>query len=115
MMIRCGCDICWAAERGGAWADMRRGIGPDIYETWRPKLLELAVLMQGVEGLGMLRPGGVEVSRGRLEDVRGKIEALGEHERPRPKVYGTCWKRHVASDSRNVDVEMEIACAGHWG
>ena len=47
-----------------AWAAVRLQIGPDFDEHWRQKMWCSSVQCQGLEGLQMLRPGGVEIWRG---------------------------------------------------
>ena len=71
-----------------AWERVRRDIGPDFEEKWRQELWMSIVQIQGLGGLEMLRPGGVEKWRLRLEEMRRKIEGLDRQLRPWVHTYG---------------------------
>lgn len=66
--------------------------------------------MQGVEGLRMLRPGGMEMGRERLLLVRAQIEQLSEDDRPRVHAYERM--QHLPTDAPNLVDEVEITWAG---
>ena len=51
-------------------------MGPDFDEERRQQMWHFAVQMQGLSVLEMLRPGGVEKWRDRLEEMRRKMEAF---------------------------------------
>lgn len=93
-----------------AWQSVRQEIGPDLREGWWQKLWQSAVLMQGVEGLRMLRPGGMEMGRERLLLVRAQIEQLSEDDRPRVHAYERM--QHLPTDAPNLVDEVEITWAG---
>ena len=59
-----------------AWEEVRRSCGADFEDERRQRVWEGAVQMQGLEGFEMLRPGGTDVWRERLVELRGKIEAM---------------------------------------
>ena len=65
-----------------AWDTVRMEVGGDLEEPWRQKVWKAAVQMQGLEGLEMLRPGGVEKWRGRLMDMREKIAIMDPGRKP---------------------------------
>ncbi|KAL8924443.1 MAG: hypothetical protein Q9208_004051 [Pyrenodesmia sp. 3 TL-2023] len=86
-----------------AWAEVRLAIGPDFDSEWRQELWCSAVQVQGLEGLEMLRPEGVEKWRPRLEAMRESIERLSCEEKPKEYWYGRnkskCWESpHMAAE-----------------
>jgi hypothetical protein len=95
-----------------AWEAVRRQIGPDFDEEWRQQMWHSAVQMQGLDGLEMLRPGGVEKWRRRLEEIRGKIEALGQASRPAVHKFGR--HKNPASDAPSMADEVYVCMAGLW-
>jgi hypothetical protein len=95
-----------------AWETVRHQIGPDFTEEWRQEMWHSAVQMQGLEGLEMLRAGGVEKWRHRLQDIRGKIEALDPESRPSMHKFG--FQEHRASDSTSMADEVHACMAGLW-
>ena len=100
-----------------AWRNVRRQIGDDFEEDWRQAMWVSAVQMQGLEGLEMLRPGGVEKWRGRLEQIRGKIERLEKppKERDYKLEIRTPHERTLyARDSPNLADEVWVCMATHY-
>ena len=89
-----------------AWETVRHQIGPDFDEEWRQEMWHSAVQMQGLDGLEMLRPGGVEKWRHRLEEMRNKIEALDSRFRPSVHKFGL--HEHSASDSPSMADEVFV-------
>ncbi|KAI4178371.1 MAG: hypothetical protein LQ346_007477 [Caloplaca aetnensis] len=86
-----------------AWAKVRLATGPDFETEWRQELWCSAIQIQGLEGLEMLRPGGLERWRPRLEAMRQSIEDLTDDEKPRKYRYGSnktpCWESpHMAAE-----------------
>jgi len=91
-----------------AWEDVRLHVGPDFEEGWRQKMWHAAVQQQGLDGLEMLRPGGVETWRGRLQGVRDGIQAIQASSKPKTYRYGK--EGYEASDAPCMADEVYIAC-----
>ena len=102
-----GCRTWWEA-----WAAVRLQIGPDFDEEWRQKMWCSSVQCQGLEGLQMLRPGGVEIWRERLVEMRARIEALDE--RCKPRVREFIRRGPSASCAPNLADEILVSIAGQW-
>ncbi|KAL8964812.1 MAG: hypothetical protein Q9197_006792, partial [Variospora fuerteventurae] len=62
------------------WGDARRaGGGPDFADDERrQRIWECAVMMQGLEAFDMIQPGGADRWRGRLTELREKIERMDD-------------------------------------
>ena len=83
-----------------AWEAVRREIGPDFEEGWRQELWVNGVQLQGLQGLEMLRPGGLEKWRGTLGVMRKKIEELDVKYRPKRHDHVALYRgRLPASDA----------------
>lgn len=95
-----------------AWAAVRLQIGSDFDEDWRQKMWCSSVQFQVLEGLQMLRPGGVEIWRKRLVEMRAKIEALDRRCKPQVRQSSRWWAS--ASDAPNLADEVRVAVAAHW-
>ena len=97
-----------------AWDGVRDESGNEhlqvIDETWRYDLWRSAVETQGLEGLEMLRPGGVEKWRGRLMEMKRKIGMLNERFQPQRHPFGT--NANAASDAPCMADEVSIC---YWG
>ncbi|KAL8694131.1 MAG: hypothetical protein Q9218_001184 [Villophora microphyllina] len=96
-----------------AWQRVRLAIGPDFEEEWRQRMWESAVQVQGLEGLEMLRPGGPEKWRYRLEVMRSGIERLEHGDKPKEFEFSR-WKRLV-SESPNLALEVGVTMLGLYG
>lgn len=72
-----------------AWEEVRFSIGLNFDEKWRQKLWHAAVQQQGWDGLEMLRPGGVEKWRGRLQEIIDSIRAMPASSMPKIYRYGS--------------------------
>ncbi|KAL8943995.1 MAG: hypothetical protein Q9216_000704 [Gyalolechia sp. 2 TL-2023] len=59
-----------------AWDEMREEIGPDFVDERRQRIWACAVQMHGLEGLEILRPGGTDKWRGKLLELREKLEKM---------------------------------------
>ena len=59
-----------------AWQEVRKQCGADFEDQRRQRIWVCAVQMQGLEGFDMLRPGGMDRWRGKLLEVRRKIESM---------------------------------------
>ncbi|KAL8857643.1 MAG: hypothetical protein Q9178_005808 [Gyalolechia marmorata] len=97
-----------------SWAKVRLEIGPDFDDVPRQMMWESAVQTQGLEGLEMLRPGGLERWRSRLELMRKNIENLPIESRPKECRYGLsgrfyCW------ESPDMAAEITVTIAPYWG
>lgn len=95
-----------------AWEGVRLCIGPDFEDEWRQKLWHAAVQQQGLDGLEMLRPGGVEKWRGRLRGVRDSIQAMPASSQPKSYRYGK--RASEASDAPCMADEVHICMIGLW-
>jgi hypothetical protein len=94
------------------WDSVRREIGPDFEEEWRQKMWHSSVEIQGLPGLELLRPGGVETWKGRLTEIRSQIERLDENNRP--KVFKFGLYENLAYDYPNMADEVFVCMAGYW-
>ncbi|KAL8642105.1 MAG: hypothetical protein Q9228_001163 [Teloschistes exilis] len=100
-----------------AWERVLGAIGPHFEEEWRQSMWRSAVQLQGLEGLEMLRPGGLEKWRPRLEAMRSSIERLQDADKP--KAFETP-KRDAPIISECPGMTREIALAMYeadicWG
>ncbi len=96
-----------------AWETVRLQIGPDFDEGWRQKMWCSSVQCQGLEGLQMLRPGGLEIWRERLMEMRAQLETLDGKCQPRVRLFRPQFGG--ASDAPNLADEVLVASAGYWG
>lgn len=96
-----------------AWAAVRTHIGPDFDDQWRQDMWHSAVQMQGLEGLEMLRPGGVEKWRARLVEMRENIQALDPSREPGLHRFGR--RQKTATDAPSMAAEVRITMGGYWG
>ncbi len=63
-----------------AWAMVSNAVGGDFPEaSWKQDLWTSVLILQGLNGMEMLRPGGAELWKERLLVWRGKIDALTVH------------------------------------
>ena len=92
-----------------AWEGVRRQIGVDFEEEWRQTYWHAAVQQQGLEGFEMLRPGGVEKWRSRLERIRNGVERM-----EKPKVYHFGRSEMECSDVPCMADEVLVCMAGMW-
>ena len=92
------------------WDSVRREIGPDFEEHWRQRMWHSAVEMQGLSGLELLRPGGVEAWRERLTEIRSQIETLEKS----PEVFKFGKYENPAYDYPNMTEEVFVCMAGYW-
>ncbi|KAL8726954.1 MAG: hypothetical protein Q9166_006375 [cf. Caloplaca sp. 2 TL-2023] len=97
-----------------AWERVRLAIGPNFDDVPRQILWERAVQAQGLEGLEMLRPGGLERWRPRLEAIRREIEKLPIELRPKERRYGSSG-RYYCWESPDMAAEITITLATYWG
>ncbi len=96
-----------------AWEGVRLSFGPDFEEDWRQDLWHAAVQQQGLDGLELLRPGGVEKWRSRLQRVRDSIQAMPAQSKPEIYRYGI--RGSEASDAPDMTAEILICMTGFWG
>lgn len=95
-----------------AWEDVRLRIGPDFDEEWRQKLWHAAVQKQGLDRLEMLRPGGVEKWRERLQGIRDSIQAMPATSEPNTYRYGR--KACEVSDTPCMVDEIYVCMVALW-
>ena len=101
-----------------AWERVRHQIGDDFPEPWRQKVWSSTVQVQGLDGLEMLRPGGMDIWRPKLEKLRHQIEDM-----ERPPKYWLYVSDEVSDRLRDVkppdylDLFDEVyhCCKGFWG
>ncbi len=67
-----------------------------------------AVQIQGLEGLEMLRPGGVERWRSRLEAIRSAIQGMEARHKPKQPSYAR------GLESPDMAAEINLAIYGPW-
>ncbi|KAL8790088.1 MAG: hypothetical protein Q9213_000790 [Squamulea squamosa] len=96
------------------WEKLRLEIGPDFDDVPRQIMWERAVQTQGLEGLEMLRPGGLERWRPRLEVIRKNIEDLPIESRPKECRYGSSG-RYYCWTSPDMAAEITVTLAPYWG
>jgi hypothetical protein len=82
----------------------------DLYESWRQHIWDSAVQYQGLEGLEMLRPGGVEKWKGRLQEIRGRVEKLES----KPKGFTFGRRENPAGVYPCLADEVFICMASYW-
>lgn len=97
-----------------AWARVRHEIGPDFDDVPRQIMWQYAVQTQGLEGLEMLRPGGLARWRPRLEGMRKKIEDLKVENRPKECRCGSSG-RYYCWESPDMAAEITFTLATNWG
>lgn len=97
-----------------AWERVRLAIGPNFDDVPRQIMWESAVQTQGLEGLEMLRPGGLERWRPRLEEMRKDIENLPIEKRPKECRYGSSG-RYYCWESPDMAAEITVTLATYWG
>ena len=71
------------------------------------------MLVQGLEGMEMLRLQGISKWRERLGAVRKSIEMLEGKNRPIIYKFGT--RKHVAYDFPSMANEILVGVSGYWG
>lgn len=91
-----------------AWSSVREEIGPDFEEGWKELMWQSAVQIQGLEGLEMLRPGGVERWRSRLEAIRSAIRGMEARHKPKQPSYAR------VLESPDMAAETSLAIYGPW-
>lgn len=97
-----------------AWERVRLAIGPNFDDISRQIMWESAVQIQGLAGLEMLRPGGLEGWRSRLAEMRKRIESLPVEKRPKECRYGSSG-RYYCWESPNMAAEITVTLAPYWG
>jgi len=97
-----------------AWSSVREEIGPDFEEEWRQQMWHSAVQLHGLEGLEMLRPGGVEKWRSRLEAIRNAVERMEARHKPKEPIFGRRQENRVW-ESPNMAAEVNICLQAYWG
>jgi len=103
-VLRCG---RW--ER--PWEAIRRQIGPDFEEDWRQEIWNQAVQTQGLAGLELLRPGGVEKWRAKLEKIRTNVARI-PNQPPKALVSDN---NVIYSELPNLRDEAYIYFRSYWG
>lgn len=98
-----------------AWSSVREEIGPDFEEEWRQQMWHSAVQIQGLEGLEMLRPGGVEEWRSRLEAIRSAVERMEARHKPKEPSHGRRWQGNRVWESPNMAAEIYVTVQAYWG
>ena len=93
-----------------AWSAVREEIGPEFIEEWKQKIWQSAVQYQGLEGLEMLRPGGLEKWRPRLRAMRRSIGELEAEQQPK---HGRLASRLYQMP--DLAAEVEITISAYWG
>lgn len=94
-----------------AWQRVRHAIGPDFKQEWRQQMWQSAVQTQGLEGLEMLRPGGLEKWRPRLKAMRSCIERLESADKPNDIILSRHWEKAV-SESPGMALEVAVTMLG---
>ncbi|KAL9636017.1 MAG: hypothetical protein Q9164_003100 [Protoblastenia rupestris] len=95
-----------------AWRVVQQEIGADFEEAWRQKIWYSVLQMQGLEGLEMLRPGGVEKWRTRLQEKRNKIAAMSLENQPQIQMFGH--RMSNGSDCPSMADEVYVCMCGYW-
>ncbi|CZR57856.1 uncharacterized protein PAC_07745 [Phialocephala subalpina] len=93
-----------------SWERVRRQIGEDFQLEWKQDMWHSAVQCQGLEGLEMLRPGGVEKWRDRLTEIRNRIEKLEKM----PEVYDFHPRSQQGTEYPFMANEVYILMCGLW-
>lgn len=94
-----------------AWEGVRREVGGDFETEWKQDMWASAVECQGLNGLEMIRPGGVERWRSRLEKTRSEIEEL----EPCPQTYKFGERyQNPATEYPCMRKEVFLLMAGMW-
>lgn len=93
-----------------AWEKVRRQIEPDFAQEGRQQVWHSAVQLHSLEGLEMLRSGGVEKWRQTLEEIRAQVEALDPASRPYVHKFGR--RKNHASDAPRMADEVRVCKAG---
>ena len=96
-----------------AWQQVCHAIGPDFEDSWRQQLWLAVPQVQGLEGLEMLRPGGLEKWRPRLAAMREAIATLHDKEMPSRFLYSS-WRKEIW-DSPNLAAEVGVTKLGLYG
>lgn len=95
-----------------AWEKVRLQLGVNFEDEWRQKMWHSAVQQQGLDGLEMLRPGGVEKWQSRLLEIMDKIKVMPSSSKP--KVYRYGGGEQEASDAPCMSDEVLVCMAGLW-
>ena len=95
-----------------AWKTVRHQIGPDFDEEWKQKMWHSAVQLQGLSGLEMLRPNGVEKWEDRLQNIYCRIAAMEPDWQPRIHLFGR--RGNEAYDAPCMAEEVRVCMAGLW-
>lgn len=93
-----------------SWERVRRQIGEDFEVEWKQDMWHSAVQCQGLEGLEMLRPEGVEKWRGRLTEIRNQIERLEK----KPEVYEFHPRNNPVTEYPFMAKEVYALMCGLW-
>ncbi|KAL8957574.1 MAG: hypothetical protein Q9183_006021 [Haloplaca sp. 2 TL-2023] len=96
-----------------AWQQVRHPIGPDFADEWRQQLWSAVPQVQGLEGLEMLRPGGLEKWRPRLAAMREAIATLRDKDMPSRLLYSS-WRKEIP-DSPVLLAELGVTMLGLYG
>lgn len=94
-----------------SWERVRHQIGEDFEEGWRQNIWHSAVQSQGLEGLEMFTPEGLEAWRSRLVAMREQIQRLEE----KPEMYQFGRENNPAYEYPSMASEMLVMIAGLWG
>ncbi|KAL0572419.1 hypothetical protein V5O48_009537 [Marasmius crinis-equi] len=93
------------------WAPVH---GPEFAEEWKQRLWKEAVQVQGLAGMEVMTgPGGLSKWTGRLEEIRGKIERLGEKDRPVEVRIGRA-EVQVSANVPDLHREIYVCCRKMW-
>ncbi|KUJ15085.1 uncharacterized protein LY89DRAFT_720481 [Mollisia scopiformis] len=90
-----------------AWERVRYQVGEDFEEEWRQSLWHSTVECQGLEGLEMLTPAGLEKWRPKLVEMRTQIKNLKE----KPEMYR--FGRHFAFEYPHLAKEVLVSIGGY--
>lgn len=112
-----------------AWGPVFRAIAPDFVDPsiqdgeepgdrwnrkfyWRNDLWKAAVQYCGVEGLEMLREGGVEKWRPRLEEIGAAVEKIQEEDKPKIHKWGG--RLNLNYNFPNMLSDVHVLMCGYW-
>ncbi|KAH7369514.1 hypothetical protein BKA65DRAFT_486424 [Rhexocercosporidium sp. MPI-PUGE-AT-0058] len=93
-----------------AWEQVRHQAGGDFEDGWRQDMWKSFVECQGLEGLGMIRPGVVALLRERLLTARKQIEKLESQ----PQRYKFGRYENPGTAYPDLVKEVFILMAGYW-
>lgn len=91
-----------------SWTAVREAVGGDFDVEWKQRLWEMVVWCQGLEGMDMIRPRGVEEWAERLRGWRKGIERM-EREPGMVRVG-----REKTYEYPCLVDDLNICCIGYW-